>query len=263
MNINNLNSLCIYIQENYPMFLTNDLTLYAIVGKIVSYTNSLIDRENQLANILAQLQKQTGDKLSELEKEINDFETNINQEYNNFTSTLTNDFNTFKENINTMYANFTEEQETTIDNFISGINSDLATFKNTIQTQVSSIQTLVNNTITSKNQEVDTALANLDVEGQIETYFNNLINDDYFTNLFNSRYGNYYTLLIYGPSTSIAPIGVNTYRYDTSTNKLYFSENGTSWNKIELDTAGIYGYDGKLYIPVNDNGTYKLQQMGG
>lgn len=262
MNINNLNSLCIYIQENYPMFLTNDLTLYAIVGKIVSYTNSLIDRENQLASILAQLQKQTGDKLSELEKEINDFETNINQEYNTFTSTLTNDFNTFKENINTMYANFTEEQETTIDNFISGINSDLATFKNTIQTQVSSIQTLVNNTITSKNQEVDTALANLDVEGQIETYFTNLINDDYFTNLFNSRYGNYYTLLVYGSGSNM-PIGINTYRYDTSTNKLYFSENGTSWNEIELDMAGIYGYNGTLYIPVNDNGTNKLVQMGG
>lgn len=262
MNINNLNSLCIYIQENYPMFLTNDLTLYAIVGKIVSYTNSLIDRENQLSSILAQLQKQTGDKLSELEKEINDFETNINQEYNTFTSTLTNDFNTFKQNINTMYANFTQQQETTIDNFISGINSDLAAFKNTITTQVNSIQTLVNNTITTKNQEVDTALDNLDVEGQIETYFNNLINDDYFTNLFNARYGNYYTLLVYGSGNNIT-IGVNTYRYDTSTNKLYFSENGTSWNEIPIDTAGIYNYNGTLYIPVNDNGTYKLVQMGG
>ena len=261
MNINNLNSLCIYIQENYPMFLTNDLTLYAIVGKIVSYTNSLIDRENQLSNILAQLQKQTGDKLSELEKEINDFETNINQEYNNFTTSLNNDFNAFKENINTMYGNFTQEQETTIDNFISGINSDLSSFKNTIQIQVNSIQTLVNNTITSKNQEVDTALANLDVEVQIETYFNNLINDEYFTNLFNSRYGNYYNLVIYGTGTM--PIGVNSYRYDTSTNKLYFSENGTSWNEIELDTAGIYSYNGTLYIPVNDNGTWKLVQMGG
>lgn len=261
MNINNLNSLQIYIQENYPMFLTNDLTLYGIVSKIVSYTNSLIDRENQLSNILAELQNQTGDKLAELEKEINDFETNINQEYNDFTTTLTNDFNTFKQNINTIYGNFTQQQETTIDNFISGINSDLSSFKNTITTQVNSIQTLVNNTITTKNQEVDTALANLDVEGQIETYFNNLINDEYFTNLFNSRYGNYYTLLIYGTATT--PIGVNTYRYDTSTNKLYFSENGTSWNEIELDTAGIYSYNGTLYIPVNDNGTYKLVQMGG
>ena len=261
MNINNLNSLCIYIQENYPMFLTNDLTLYGIVSKIVSYTNSLIDRENQLSNILAELQKQTGDKLSELEKEINDFETNINQEYNDFTSTLTNDFNTFKQNINTMYSNFTQEQETTIDNFISGINTDLSAFKNTITTQVNSIQTLVNNTITTKNQEVDTALANLDVEGQIETYFNNLIDNEYFTNLFNSRFGNYYTLLVYGTGTT--PIGINTYRYNTSTNKLYFSENGTTWNEIELDKAGIYSYNGTLYIPTNDNGTWKLVQMGG
>ena len=261
MNINSLNSLCIFIQENYPMFLTNDLTLYGIVSKIVSYTNSLIDRENQLANILAELQKQTGDKLAELEKEINDFETNINQEYNDFTTTLNNDFNTFKENINTMYDNFTQEQETTIDNFISGINSDLSAFKNTITTQVNSIQTLVNNTITTKNQEVDTALANLDVEGQIETYFNNLIDNEYFTNLFNSRFGNYYTLLVYGTGTT--PAGVNTYRYDTSTNKLYFSENGTTWNEIELDKAGIYSYNGTLYIPTNDNGTWKLVQMGG
>ena len=261
MNINNLNSLCIYIQENYPMFLTNDLTLYGIVSKIVSYTNSLIDRENQLAKILAELQKQTGDKLAELEKEINDFETNINQEYNDFTTTLTNDFNTFKDNINTMYSNFTQEQETTIDNFISGINSDLSTFKNTITTQVNSIQTLVNTTITNKNQEVDTALANLDVEGQIETYFNNLINGEYFTNLFNSRYGNYYTLLIYGKD--ITPVGINTYRYDTTINKLYFSENGTTWNEIELDKAGIYSYNGTLYIPTNANGTWKLVQMGG
>ena len=261
MNINNLNSLCIFIQENYPMFLTNDLTLYGIVSKIVSYTNSLLDREKQLSNILAELQKQTGDKLSELEKEINDFETNINQEYNNFTSTLTNDFNTFKDNINTMYGNFTQEQETTIDNFISGINSDLSSFKNTITTQVNSIQTLVNNTITTKNQEVDTALADLDVEGQIETYFNNLINDEYFTNLFNSRYGNYYNLIIYGTAT--APISINSYRYDTSTNTLYFSENGTTWNEVELDTAGIYSYNGTIYIPTNDNGTWKLVQMGG
>ena len=261
MNINNLNSLCIFIQENYPMFLTNDLTLYGIVSKIVSYTNSLLDREKQLSNILAELQKQTGDKLSELEKEINDFETNINQEYNNFTSTLTNDFNTFKDNINTMYGNFTQEQETTIDNFISGINSDLATFKNSITTQVNSIQTLVNNTITTKNQEVDTALADLDVEEQIETYFNNLIDDEYFTNLFNSRYGNYYNLIIYGTAT--APISINSYRYDTSTNTLYFSENGTTWNEVELDTAGIYSYNGTIYIPTNDNGTWKLVQMGG
>ena len=261
MNINNLNSLCIYIQENYPMFLTNDLTLYGIVSKIVSYTNSLLDREKQLSNILAELQKQTGDKLTELEKEINDFETNINQEYNNFTSTLNNDFNTFKENINRIYGNFTQEQETTLDNFISGINSDLSSFKNTIQTQVNSIQTLVNNTITTKNQEVDSALANIDVEGQIETYFNNLIDDEYFTNLFNSRYGNYYNLLIYG--TSDGHIGVNSYRYNTSTNKLYFSENGTSWNEVELDKAGIYSYNGTLYIPVNDSGTWKLVQMGG
>lgn len=261
MNINNLNSLCIFIQENYPMFLTNDLTLYGIVSKIVSYTNSLLDREKQLSNILAELQKQTGDKLTELEKEINDFETNINQEYTDFTTTLTNDFNTFKQNINTMYANFTQQQETTIDNFISGINSDLSSFKNTITTQVNSIQTLVNNTITTKNQEVDTALANLDVEGQIETYFDSLINDDYFTNLFNSRYGNYYNLTIYGTATT--PISINSYRYDTSTNTLYFSENGSSWNEVELDKAGIYTYQNSFYIPTNDNGTWKLVQMGG
>ena len=42
----NENDLKIIIQKNYPMFLTNDMTLYAIINKIVEYTNKLIDRCN-------------------------------------------------------------------------------------------------------------------------------------------------------------------------------------------------------------------------
>lgn len=259
MNINNLNSLCIFIQENYPMFLTNDLTLYGIVSKIVSYTNSLLDREKQLANILVELQKQTGDKLTELEKEINDFETNINQEYNDFTSTLNNDFNTFKQNINTIYANFTQEQETTIDNFISGINSDLSSFKNTVTTQVNSIQTLVNNTITTKNQEVDTALANLNVSQEIENYFNILIDDDYFTNLFNSRFGNVYNIMYY--QSTQPEVTNNSYFYNTSTNTLYFGVN-ESWEEVALDTSSLYLVNNSIYIATSVSGTLKLVQGG-
>ena len=67
--------------------------------------------------------------------------------------------------------------------------------------------------------------------------------------------------MIYGTTTT--PIGINSYRYDTTQNKLYFSYNGTNWSEVSLDMSGIYVNNGIIYIPINDNGTNKLVKMGG
>ena len=77
----NLNDLFILIQKNYPMFLTNDVSLCGIVGKIVDYVNGLITREAVLLEQFNKLQSDTNTSITDLNSAITDF---INTENNNY-----------------------------------------------------------------------------------------------------------------------------------------------------------------------------------
>ena len=58
--MNKFNHLNIFIQGNKPLFLTNDVSLAAIVGKMVDYINNLIDRESILESSFNDLNDQWG-----------------------------------------------------------------------------------------------------------------------------------------------------------------------------------------------------------
>ena len=208
----NENDLKIIIQKNYPMFLTNDMTLYAIINKIVEYTNKLIDRSNQLANIFNQLQEDTNGKISNLTTQVNEFITNTTNDLNNF--------------------------------------------KNTINNELNLLETNINNTITQKTSEVNTALENLDVPQQIEDYFNTLINNEYFTNLFNSRFGNVYNLVEYGSK----PGSVTNFGYCYAQNILYYGIDD-KWTVVEIDKNGLYLFNNQIYVPINNNGNWILEVL--
>lgn len=210
--MNNINDLKIYIQQNYPLFLTNDLTLFSIIDRVVSYTNNLIERNTQLANNL------------------NSLIDNTNTE------------------INTI--------KTTVENFIDSTTNDLADFKNTINTQMTTLTNNVNQAITNKSQQVDTALNNLDVPKQIEDYFNTLTNNEYFTNLFNSRFGNVYNLVDYGSK----PSSVTNFGYCYEQNTLYYGIED-KWTVVDIDKSGLYLYNNQIYIPVNNNGNWILEAL--
>ena len=77
----NLNELFILIQKNYPMFLTNDVSLCAITGKIVDYVNALIEREKILLEEFKTLKNDANTSVTDLTSAITDF---INTENSNY-----------------------------------------------------------------------------------------------------------------------------------------------------------------------------------
>lgn len=77
----NLNELFILIQKNYPMFLTNDVSLCAITGKIVDYVNGLIEREQVLLEMFNKLKDDSNASITDLSTAITEF---INTENNNY-----------------------------------------------------------------------------------------------------------------------------------------------------------------------------------
>ena len=256
MNINNLNALQIYIQENYPMFLTNDLTLYAIIGKIVTYTNSLLARMKQLENIFNNLETLTNNKLETMESDINTFISETTTSVNNFTKDITAQLNNFKTQINNDYNNWTSTQLETINTFITNTNNDLATFKTSTNNTLTALQTTINQNIASKNQEVDNLINNVNPEEIIQNYMDTLVSNGTFTEIFNSLYNNVYYLSYYGSGDYTSQ--QYAYYYKTNTNTLYYNNKASEVNKY-----GIYIYNGNLYLPVLQDNKYVLVLNGG
>ena len=117
----NENDLKIIIQNNYPMFLTNDMTLYAIINKIVEYTNKLIERSNQLAEIFKELQNDTNIKITDLTNQLNTFITNTTNDLNAFKEDINSQITQLETNINNTIANKTQEVNTALENLdVSG-----------------------------------------------------------------------------------------------------------------------------------------------
>lgn len=77
----NLNDLFILIQKNYPMFLTNDVSLVAIVGKIVDYVNGLIEREKILLEEFNKVKVDANTSITDLSAAITEFVKNENSNY--------------------------------------------------------------------------------------------------------------------------------------------------------------------------------------
>ena len=117
----NENDLKIIIQNNYPMFLTNDMTLYAIINKIVEYTNKLIERSNQLAEIFKELQNDTNIKITDLTTQLNTFITNTTNDLNAFKEDINSQITQLETNINNTILNKTQEVNTALENLdVSG-----------------------------------------------------------------------------------------------------------------------------------------------
>ena len=141
---------------------------------------------------------------------------------------------------------------------MSNINTDLASFKSSVETTLSGYEETINNAISSKNSEVDSALSNLNVQNEIETYFNNQVTSGYFDTYFNTRYANVYVLTGYQASQPTPT--PNSYYYNTQTNKLYYSQYNR-WALATVDVGGLYIYNGNLYMGKNDNGNLILEAI--
>lgn len=263
MKIDNLNALRIYIQKNYPLFLTNDLTLYAIVGKIVDYTNNLIDRMSQLESIFEQLKNETNTTLADLQQQIDDYKEKWNTEFLAFTTEINTDLATFKENIQKEYSDFKAEEIAVINNFISEINADLSTFKATIDSSIASYKESIEILLSNKNTEVDTAISNLqtNITTEVNTYLDNLLTSEELKNILESLYATIYTLSYVGQPV---PLISYTYGYDNTNNILYYNATKTSamGTEITINPKGIYLYNSTIYLPVEINGVYQLQELG-
>lgn len=147
--LNNLHELRAFIQKNCPMFLTNDLTLYAIVGKIVWYVNELIRRSNELNELLAKLETLTKEELNRLNKEVDDFTKEIDRLFSEFKTEINTDLANFKKNITDNYNTFTQEQLNRLDEILSQLQDELDRFK-------TSITTAYNDYIRGIKEELDT-----------------------------------------------------------------------------------------------------------
>lgn len=285
MKINCFDDLHAFIQTNAPMFLTDDLTLYAIVGKVVWYTNSLNRRMNELAHILADLSTKTNEELKRLNTELEKFKTDITTSFNNFKSEINTDLANFKNKITSEYNTFTSEQlirldnltsqvetsledfkrETinTVDSFKNSITIDLANFKTQTETNynnnISELQQKYTNDFTSLNSEltsvVDNKLTELEqnIDSVVSTKVDNILTTQTVQDIFESLYGIYYNLSDYRTTkpTNQDKMGVGALIYASDENLLYISTSNGVWKETTLNSKGLYYFDGSYYSVQN------------
>lgn len=130
--LNSLHELRAFIQKNCPMFLTNDLTLYAIIGKVVWYTNELIRRSNELNDLLGKLEDMTDEELKRLNQAVTNFINLNNQRFIDFTTEINGDLLRFKGMIEQNYQTFTEQQMARLDEITRIVGQNLEEFQRTI-----------------------------------------------------------------------------------------------------------------------------------
>lgn len=104
--------------ELKPMYLSNDLSLATIVGKLISYINDLYNRDSVLNENFESLKTTTEEKITENTKSVNDFVESETLKYNNFEETTLNDLNTYKENTNKIIV----EKENEVNNALETLD---------------------------------------------------------------------------------------------------------------------------------------------
>lgn len=76
-----MENLNIFFNKNHEMILNNDVSLQAIVSKVVDYLNGLIDRENELLEMFNSLKNDTNTSITDLSTAITEF---VRNETNNY-----------------------------------------------------------------------------------------------------------------------------------------------------------------------------------
>lgn len=264
MNINNLERLRIYIQENFPLFLTNDMTLYAIIGKVVTYTNELINRMNNLYKIFNNLSDITDTKLSEMQATIDTFMKELTNDFNNFKTEINTDFVNFRQNLLNDYNTLNGQQLHKIDEFTNSINTDFNNFKTSIDNSIASYKEDINNLLTQKDNEFQETLntINANINTEVATQINTILNSDSIKEILSSLYSTIYTLAYVGNGDMAIPS--YSYRYNTTNNKLYYNSENTSdmGSEITINPKSLYVYNTIIYVPTLDNGNYILKELG-
>lgn len=135
--MNKFNHLNIFIQGNKPLFLTNDVSLAAIVGKMVDYINNLIDRESILEASFNDLKKETNTSITDLSSNISLFVSEQTSNYSNFETEVIKNLEEYKNETNTEITNKSNEVDNNLNNidltdavssyFTSQLNTDYFT----------------------------------------------------------------------------------------------------------------------------------------
>lgn len=132
--MNKFNHLNIFIQGNKPLFLTNDVSLVPIVGKMVDYINNLIDRENILESSFNNLKEETDTSITDLNNAISLFVSEQTSNYSSFETEIINTLEEYKNETNTEITNKSNEVDNSLNNidltdsvssyFTSQLNTD-------------------------------------------------------------------------------------------------------------------------------------------
>ena len=158
--LNNLHELRAFIQKNCPMFLTNDLTLYAIIGKVVWYCNELIRRSNELNELLGKLEDLTEEELKRLNNLVDQFIKDTNKNFEDFKTEINTDLAGFKKTITDNYNTFTQGQLDRLDELLAQLITALSNFKTSIiksyNDWIEEKQTTINNQITQWEEQFTT-----------------------------------------------------------------------------------------------------------
>lgn len=104
--------------EVKPMYLSNDLSLATVVGKLIGYINDLYERDTVLSKNFDSLKTTTDEKISENTTSVNDFVTNETTKYNTLEQQLLTNLNTYKENTNRVIL----EKSAEVDNALNHID---------------------------------------------------------------------------------------------------------------------------------------------
>lgn len=174
--LQNLEELRAFIQKNAPMFLTNDITLYSIIGKMVDYLNKLIVRSNELNALLLKLKLLTEEELKNLNTRVDNFITQINKEFDNFKEEINSDLSKFKKDVTDNYNTFTQEQLDRLDSIIRQLTDEFDRFK-------SSIVESYNNYIASIKEQLDTFIEEKENQYTTDKEAQEELFNSYYTNL--------------------------------------------------------------------------------
>lgn len=135
--MNKFNHLNIFIQGNKPLFLTNDVSLATIVGKMVDYIDNLIDRESILESSFKTVKTETNTSITDLNNAISLFVSEQTSNYSSFETEVINNLEQYKNETNTEITNKSNEVDNALNNidltdsvssyFTSQLNTDYFT----------------------------------------------------------------------------------------------------------------------------------------
>ena len=148
--MNKFNHLNIFIQGNKPLFLTNDVSLVPIVGKMVDYINNLIDRESILESSFETVKEETNTSITDLNNNLSLFVSEQTSNYSSFETEVIKAIEEYKNETNTEITNKSNEVDNALNNidltdsvssyFTSQLNTDY--FKNLYKNIVKSVYVL-------------------------------------------------------------------------------------------------------------------------